>query len=199
MRKTTREEAVASVSSVWRLTVTLRDVRPVVWRTILVRPDTKLAMLHRYIQAAMGWKECHLYAFTIDEREYLVPNREFESHKKTYDARRYALARLFPAANAAFRYVYDFGDHWEHDVIVEGVEPAVYRKQYPICIDGAEPCPPEDCGGPAGYDRFRAIMDDPEDPQYADMRAWARSQYYDGRFDPQFATWAMRDTQRGYR
>jgi hypothetical protein len=78
-------------------------------------------------------------------------------------------------------YVYDFGDHWEHVVEIESEEKAQYRKQYPICIDGAEPCPREDCGGPPGYKELLA-----------------KSPGYPREFHPQDATWTMRDVQRGF-
>lgn len=166
---------------------------PIVWRTILVRPETKLSMLHRYLQAAMGWRECHLYAFTIGTREYTIPDREWESDKKVYDARRYTLARLVPKIPAQFRYVYDFGDWWEHVVHIEAAEEAQYRKQYPICVDGAEPCPPEDCGGPRGYRDFLVAVKDPKHPEHDECVTWAKSQLWSTQFSVQRATWAMRD------
>lgn len=171
---------------------------PIVWRTLLVRPETKLSMLHRYLQAAMGWRDCHLYAFTIDGKGYGIPDREWESDKKVYDARRYTLARLFPKLPAPFTYVYDFGDWWEHLVEIEGEEAAQYRKQYPICVAGAEPCPPEDSGGPPGYRELLAALKDPRHPQHEDWSTWAKSQFFPQTFDPQHATWTMRDIQRGY-
>lgn len=73
---------------------------PIVWRTILVRPYTRLAMLHRYLQAAMGWRECHLYMFKIEGKEYGIPDRNWDVGRKIYDARRYTLARLFPTLPA---------------------------------------------------------------------------------------------------
>ncbi len=171
---------------------------PIVWRTILVRPDTKLAMLHRYLQAAMGWRERHLYAFTIGGREYGTPDRDWDSGRKVYDARRYTLARLFPKLPAQLDYVYDFGDWWKHTVEIECEEAAAYRKQYPVCVDGAEPCPPEDIGGPPGYHELLLALNDPHKPQHEEWREWARSQFYSGRFRPESATWRMRDVQRGF-
>jgi hypothetical protein len=171
---------------------------PIVWRTILIRPETKLAMLHRYLQAAMGWHDCHLFSFTIGAKEYDIPDREWTSDKKTYDARRYTLARLFPTIPTSFRYLYDFGDYWEHVIDIEGQQEAEFRKQYPICLAGAEPCPPEDCGGPSGYREFRAVLADPQHPSHVEWSSWSRSQHYRARFDPQMATWTMRDVQRGY-
>jgi len=159
---------------------------PIIWRTILVRPETKLSILHSYIQAAMGWHDYHLFCFTIDGRRYALPNPEWQSPLKVYDARRYDLSRLFPKIPAQFEYLYDFGDHWAHLIEIEGAEETEYRRQYPICVAGAQPCPPEDCGGPPGYAEFRAPLRDAADPRNAD-------------FCPQTATWAMRDVQRGYR
>jgi hypothetical protein len=182
---------------VWSLTIRLAGVMPIVWRTILVRPDTKLSMLHRYLQAAMGWSDCHLFSFTIDGRTYGIPERE--SVSKVYDARRYTLARLFPNVPARFEYLYDFGDYWEHHIDIDGEEEAKYRKQYPICVAGAEPCPPEDCGGPRGYSELRTILNVPAHSQHLEWNAWAESQSYPRTFDPQTATWTMRDVQRGLR
>lgn len=170
---------------------------PIVWRTILVRPETKLAMLHRYLQAAMAWRENHLYAFTIEGKEFGIPIRERDSDKKVYDARRYSLARLFPKIPARFNYVYDFGDWWEHIIEIEGEEEAQYRKQYPICVAGAEACPPEDSGGPPGYRELLDALKDPNHPQHEERSTWAKSQFYPRDFRPRNATWMMRDVQRG--
>jgi len=169
---------------VWRITIGLRDVSPRVWRTILVRPDTKLYLLHRYLAAVMGWEDRHLFAFEIGGREYLVPDREYPSGWKTFDVRRYTVERVCPTLPCAFAYTYDFGDQWIHDVMIEGEEPAVYRKQYPICVDGSGDCPPEDCGGAF------AFMEQRDDPE---LRHRQRPFYLQG------ATWTMRDIQRGWR
>ncbi|HEY1867704.1 MAG TPA: plasmid pRiA4b ORF-3 family protein [Candidatus Cybelea sp.] len=184
-------------SIVWRVTVRLTGVMPIVWRTLLVRPDTKLAMLHRYLQAAMGWREYHFYMFTIADKKYTMPNREWSLDQKVHDARRYTLARLFLTLPTRFEYLYDFGDHWEHTIEIEGEEAAAYRKQYPICIDGAEPCPPEDVGGPPGYRQLLEVIRDPHHPEHDELKRWAESKFYPHRFWAQEATWQMRDVQRG--
>jgi len=168
-----------------------------VWRTILVRPDTKLAIFHRYLQAAMGWQDCHLYALTIGGKEYGIPSREYG--RKVFDARRYALNRVINTLPARMDYVYDFGDWWRHEIDVEAPQDAEYRKQYPICIDGAEACPPEDCGGPGGYEEFLRVTTRAWHPRKEEYLAWAASQFHRRTFDPQVATWSMRDVQRGCR
>jgi hypothetical protein len=154
-------------------------------------------MLHRYIQAAMGWLDYHLYLFTIDGREYGIPHPDWDI--KVYDARRYTLERLFPLLPVEFRYTYDFGDGWRHAVTIDGEEEAAYRKQYPICVAGSGACPPEDCGGPPGYEDFLRVMADPNDPEHAEMATWADSQRYRPKFRAQTATWALRDVPRRYR
>ena len=169
---------------------------PIVWRTILVRPGTKLAMLHRYVQAVMGWRECHLYEFTIEGKGYGMPIRDFDGDRNVYDARRYTLARLFPTLPSRFDYVYDFGDWWEHVIEIEREEAAEYRKPYPICADGAEPCPPEDVGGPAGYRELLLALRDPNHPQYGEWRSWA-AQFYRPTFQVRDASFMMRAVQRG--
>jgi hypothetical protein len=181
--------------TVWRLTIRLTGVMPVVWRTILVQPETKLATLHRYLQAAMGWYGQHLFSFSIGGRAYEIPDREWPTDRKIYDARRYTLARLFPTIPTRFGYLYDFGDQWEHIVEIETAEGAEARKQYPVCVAGAESCPPEDCGGPEGYRDFIAALRDPRHPDHAEVRAWAADRD-PADFHPPIATRAMRRVQR---
>lgn len=165
---------------------------PVVWRTILVRPETRLEVLHRYVQAAMGWDDCHRFAFTIGANEYGIPDRAWPSERKVYDARRYTLARLFPSLPTSFAYLYDFGDTWEHAIDIEGEQDAEYRKQYPVCIAGGESCPPEDCGGPSGYRELLSVLGDVNHPEHAEWKAWAEGRWYPTRFSPQLATSRMR-------
>ena len=153
-------------------------------------------MLHRYIQAAMGWPDNHLFAFRINGNEYRIPSRDLDI--KVYDARRYRLDRLFSEPSGHLEYVYDFGDWWEHDVQIASAEEAQYRKQYPICVDGDGACPPEDCAEPGGYRDLLKALEDERNPRYREFSAWARSQHQE-RFSPQVATWSMRDVQRGYR
>jgi len=183
-------------SIVWRVKITLLGVEPAVWRTILVRPDTTLAQFHRYVQAAMGWQESHLYLFQIGGREYGVPS-DFD--QKVFDARRYTLARLIAEVPAGFAYVYDFGDHWVHRIDIEATEDAAYRKQYPICVDGAGDCPPEDCGGPPGYRNLKNALADSSHPEHGELREWVELIQYGRQFSVQRATWTMRDMQRGLR
>jgi hypothetical protein len=181
----------------WRMVVTLDEVTPAVWRSLLVQPDIKLAKLHRYLQVAMGWDEMHLFEFRINRRVYGIPDPELRV--KMYDARRYALNRLIREPAGTFTYHYDFGDNWTHTIRLGGAELAVPRARYPVCTDGRGPCPPEDCGGVPGYERLLSVLRDPDDPEHEELRTWAAMQHYPRRFSARAATSEMRDIERGWR
>jgi hypothetical protein len=83
---------------------------------------------------------------------------------------------------------YDYGDGWEHAVVVEAIVDG--PKSRPRCVDGAGACPPEDCGGPTGYQHLLEVLADPTDEEHQDMAAWA-GPFNPTVFDPAVATKAM--------
>lgn len=125
-----------------RLRVQLRDVKPTPWRRLVVPAAIRLDHLHRVIQAAMGWEDAHLWSFHLHGVDY-GPETGQNPHVP------FARFRLQPGER--FTYVYDFGDWWEHEIRVEPATPADARGLVPRCTGGNSACPPEDCGGPAGY------------------------------------------------
>ena len=86
--------------------------------------------------------------------------------------RRYTVADLAPTAKRKFIYEYDFGDGWEHDVVVEKILPPDPTFKHPMCLAGANACPPEDCGGIGGYCHLLKVLRDPQHPEHADMKDW---------------------------
>lgn len=160
--------ASASSPSVLKLKVTLKGMRPPVWRRLLVPDTLTLADLHEAIQAAMGWQSSHLHQFTIAEASYGDPSMLDE----IADQRRYRLSRLVKEGVGRFTYVYDLGDFWEHAIVVEGCEPAVADMFYPACIAGKRACPPEDCGGVWGYQETLEILATPGHPERAERLEW---------------------------
>ncbi len=164
----------AAPASVHQLKVTLLGVRPPIWRRLLVPSDAPLARLHRILQAAMGWEDAHLHLFEVDGVRY-GDVEDFPDPLGDEDA--------FTVADAAavtrdFRYEYDFGDGWEHDVRI-GQRLATVGSGTPRCLDGARACPPEDCGGPHGYEHLLAVLADPADPERPELLEWLG-----GEFDP---------------
>ena len=168
----------ANSRSVYQLKVTLREINPPVWRRILVPGNTKLPDLHLMLQAAMGWANGHLHKFTVDDIDYSVPDPDFEDDME--DEKRVRLDEVCPRPNTRFSYAYDFGDYWDHEIVVEEISPPERGRKYPACTAGARACPPEDCGGAWGYEEFLAAIRDPNHEEHAEMLEWVG-----GSFDPE--------------
>lgn len=161
-----------------RLTVVLRDVAPRVWRELDVDPGITFAELHDAIQRAMGWKDCHLHEFSVGPVRIGRPDHdEFYDAPSTLDERRLGLADAIGGVRR-FEYWYDFGDDWRHDIDIGRREATSDEAPGAVLVAGGGACPPEDCGGSAGYEDLLAVLRDPAHPEYEDTRAWA------GKFDP---------------
>jgi hypothetical protein len=148
-------------NSIVSLKVTLRGIKPPIWRRILVPGDVKLGALHEAIQVAMGWDGDHLHAFDVDGRQY----GDRSTVDDVADEDRMTLNGLLKSGVARFEYTYDFGDNWEHVIAIEKTVPVVEGKSYPACIAGKRNCPPEDCGGPWGYQHLLEVLADPAHPE----------------------------------
>jgi hypothetical protein len=145
------------------LEITLRDVEPRIWRWIVVPESVTLRQLHDVLQIAMGWDDSHLYLFSIGDADY----GEVEDMNDLGDVRRTRLATLVEPG-AFFRYDYDFGDGWEHDVRVTRRTTA----DGPHLLGGERACPPEDCGGPDGYAHLLDVLADRAHREHAEMSDW---------------------------
>lgn len=134
---------------VYQLNIILREVEPTVWRRVLVRSDTSIALLHQVVQVAMGWENAHLHKFRIHGCDYGIT---YEGGIVfTTDPKAIRLDQFKLRAGERFQYEYDFGDFWQHDLRLESVLPLDPKKKYPRCVAGQHSCPPEDCGGPQGH------------------------------------------------
>lgn len=170
--------------SICRLKVALRHIRPPVWRRIEVPGDATLATLHDVIQTAMGWTDSHLHQFEIKGTLFGLPDPDDEDWGvPVRDERRARLTQVVGARVKKFRYDYDFGDGWEHDITVEKIVPAEPDVVYPRCTAGRRACPPEDCGGPWGYGELLAAVGDPGHPEHAEMREWLSDDFDADAFD----------------
>lgn len=147
---------------------------PPVWRRVLVPARMRLDRLHDVIQAAMGWEDYHLHAFTAGDVDYGPPDPDGPPDPELghRDERRTAVGDVIGERRDRMRYVYDFGDHWRHDVVVEKVLTAEPGSRYPLCLTGNGRCPPEDCGGVRGYAELRETLADPTHEDHAQMLEW---------------------------
>lgn len=158
------------------LKVTLRGTKPPVWRRLLIPGEMTLGDLHQAIQAAMGWHDSHLHAFDIAGREYGDP----DSVDDVADEERLTLNGVLNSGVTCFTYTYDFGDNWEHTVLIERTRRPLEAGSYPACIAGKRNCPPEDCGGPWGYQDLLAVLADPAHPDHPERVEWVGED-----FDPE--------------
>jgi hypothetical protein len=171
-----------------QFTVTLQGITPKIWRKIQVPPDYSFWDLHVAIQDAMGWTDSHLHLFRVKSPstgkidEIGIPGDEDWS-QPCLAGWEVPILQYFNKKGAKAKYEYDFGDDWQHvlvlDAIIEGPKP---RKR-PVCLDGARACPPEDCGGVHGYQEMVRILKDPSDQEHEEMLEWVGSGYDPDHFD----------------
>jgi hypothetical protein len=169
---------------IYQLRVILKDIKPPIWRRILIASDVKLHRLHYILQDVMGWDNSHLYQFIVKDGAmrhfYGEPHDDYGGQMK--DARRVRLSEVAPGAKARLVYEYDFGDDWEHEILVEKIVPREAGLKYPVCISGARACPPEDCGGTWGYGEFLKAIADPDNPESESTLEWTGDGFD---FDPE--------------
>jgi pRiA4b ORF-3-like protein len=165
---------------VLQVRITLKYVDdPPVWRQALIPAAYPLSRVHQVIQTAMGWEDCHLHAFQIGKTTYGPdPDGELGYADETK-------VRLADVARVRTRigYEYDFGDGWEHEIVVEARAVAEADQFYPACIAGEGACPPEDSGGPYGFEQLKELLAGPPSPERDEMREWAGDEYDPIRFD----------------
>lgn len=158
--------------------------RPPVWRRLLVPQGIRLDRLHEVIQASMGWDGYHLHVFSAGSAEY----GEAAGELGFRDERKVTLGHLLCDVGDRARYTYDFGDDWEHEMVLEKVLAADPGTIYPLCSAGKGACPPEDCGGPWGYEHLREVLADPDHSEHEDMLEWlglgSASEFDPADFDP---------------
>jgi hypothetical protein len=150
------------------LTIALPEIRPPVWREIIVPTDIPLDRLHDVFQIAMGWQDCHLYEFTIGDRRFSEDPDDGEPSGAV------RLGEVLAEANGVFAYTYDFGDGWQHLVKVSEPKPEDDDAQFGVvvCVGGKRACPPENIGGPPGYEEFCEAIKDKRHPDHQDMKQW---------------------------
>ncbi len=165
---------------VYQIKVTLRGSHPPIWRQIQVTSDTTLAKLHRILQRVMGWEDTHLHQFVIQDERYGTPYKNDEGPRKMRGERKHKLGDVVPAEGSEFTYDYDFGDDWQHVLVIEKILPPQENIHCPLCLAGARACPPEDVGGLPGYGNFLEAMRDPRHREHEEFLDWIG-----GAFDPE--------------
>ena len=171
------------------LKIQLLGIEPAIWRRFVVPAGITLDRLHDVIQIVMGWTDSHLHEFTIGNKRYT----EYpESKEDGLACGRYRLGDLIKQKGRIFGYQYDFGDSWEHELVLE--ESRYFNPELRTelaCLDGQRACPPEDVGGVPGYFEFLNALKDPNHEEHESYTEWSGGNFDSERFDPESINWEL--------
>ena len=172
--------AVPRGQGVFQLRVSLEEVRPVIWRRLLVPGGVRLPRFHDMLQLALGWSDSHLHQFRVDG---VLWGMQFDDWPD--EERDEATVTVTEAVGATrrFFYDYDFGDGWEHEVVVENRWSGRLGLKHAVCLDGERSVPPEDVGGPGGYADLLRVLADPADEEHEHLVSWSGGDFDADRFD----------------
>jgi hypothetical protein len=169
---------------IFELEVTLRESEPRIWRRVAVPADIRLSKLHLVVQCAMGWTDSHLHRFVTDDgNRYESKDPELDPDSAARDEARARLNSLLGTPGERLSYDYDYGDGWEHDIVLVRVcapDPAL---AYPLCLAGERACPPEDCGWLTGYYSILEIVANPQHEEHEEMQEWLGEGFDPAAFD----------------
>jgi Plasmid pRiA4b ORF-3-like protein len=152
-----------------QLRISLTDHLPTIWRRLLVPGEITLSKLHGILQAAMGWEDYHLHLFQIEDSSYGRLDDELDEDDIDEDS---VVLSEVVRAPMRFSYQYDFGDDWQHEVVVESIEPVPVILKWAVCLDGQRACPPEDCGGTGGFQQFLEAVGQPDHADHEELVRW---------------------------
>ena len=180
--KTLPSAKVTPLRQTYQIKVTLEHIKPTIWRRLLVDSRIPLADLHSAIQLSMGWEGVHLHHFIDKQNTIYEPLNEDTfgfSNPESVDESMVLLSELLIKEKDWIKYEYDFGDGWEHKILLEKILP-MEKNQFPVrCIKGKRACPPEDCGGPWGYQSILEALAEPDTQEHAELLEWLESDLED--------------------
>ena len=171
--------------NIFQIQIALKNFKPKIWRRILIRSDMPLSDFHKVIQTTMGWTNSHLHQFIKDGTFYTVRLSEDsmwnEMNNVDYSGKR--IKDLLSTEKDKIVYEYDFGDGWEHDLILEKILTNADDISTPVCTAGKQNCPPEDCGGVWGYADMLEILDNPKHEEHETYIEWLGGEFNPDQFD----------------
>jgi hypothetical protein len=165
---------VEKAQEIYQIKVTLLGTDPAIWRRVLVPADLTLEQLHDVLQLAMGWEDCHMHEFRIGQQRFgqSDPMEQAFGGSRTASERTAQLFNVLGRAGTKAVYTYDFGDSWEHQIVVEKRLAPEPGRAYPACLAGERHGPPEDCGGIPGFYNLLEVISDPKHEQHDETLEW---------------------------
>ena len=149
----------------------------------MVKNNIRLDQLHSVLQVAMGWSNYHLHQYRVGRSYIGIPDPDFDMDVK--DERKVYLQDIISNLKDSFVYEYDFGDGWEHKIVLEEFHPFDFSES-PLVMKGKKACPPEDCGGIWGYSNFLNAIQDPKHEEHESMLEWVGGEFDPDEFDMNF-------------
>lgn len=150
--------------------------KPSVWRRLTVPSSFTFYDFHAAIQVAFGWYNAHLFQFSPKGfasepciRQIFDDEIDF-GDEDPVDADEIRLSKIFKKEKQKFTYIYDFGDSWEHSILLEKILPE--NTKIPKLLTGKGKCPQEDCGGVWSYETMKEVLKDPKHEEYEDFAEW---------------------------
>ncbi len=168
---------------IYQVQISLKGFKPKIWRRLLIPSDLLLSDFHKIIQTSMGWTNSHLHQFIKNKTFYTrkMADDDLWYEMNNVDYQNMKVSDLLKKEKEKINYEYDFGDSWEHEIILEKVLPNDQKTQLPVCVTGKMNCPPEDCGGVWGYADMLEILTQPDHEEYESYLEWLGE-----KFDPEY-------------
>jgi len=181
---------------IYQLKVKLIDTTPSIWRRIQVPDDLFLHDLHKVLQTVMGWENAHLHEFRKNGKILgFSEDEEVPDHFIDYTSIR--LNDLLKKTGDRMIYLYDLGDQWEHDLVLEQILGPDEQRYYPYCLEGQRNCPPEDCGGPDGYQNLLKVYHMPGHPDHDELLDWLDMEWEPEDFDLELTNLLLQENDFG--
>ena len=177
--------------SVYQFKIKLKNIEQEIWREVLVTSDSSVEVLHYVIQVAMGWCDCHAHCFIAGGGRYGVQDPEAPGF--CLDESQVRISQLIKHKNDVLEYHYDFGDEWIHELILEKKLPFEIGGNFPFVIKGVGACPPEDVGGPWGYQELLMHYFDDASPERDNYIDWVGADFDPSFFDMEEANFILQD------
>jgi len=183
----------------YQIQVSLNGLKPKIWRRIMVEPQMLLPDFHKVIQTTMGWTNSHLHQFIKDRTFYTLQLEEddFWSTMDNVDYSKTKVSDLLKKEKDKIIYEYDFGDSWEHTVLLEKIVQTNGNEKLPLCLAGKNNCPPEDCGGVWGYANMIEILKKKKHEEYEDYLEWLGEEFEPALFDKEAINASLRTDDYG--
>lgn len=169
----------------YQIQISLKGSKPKIWRRILVPSDLLLSDFHKVIQSVVGWTNSHLHQF-IHKGSYYTYKMEGDDYweeMNNVDYKDFVISDLLKKVTDKMVYEYDFGDGWEHNIVLEEIGAVGQKLKFPVCLAGKMECPPEDCGGVSGYLSMLEILKQPDHEEYDSYITWLGGSFDPGAFN----------------